>query len=46
MLCGWFPLSKAKKMVIDYDSGTLLEDNLGGDAKVEVQRKCRFVFVK
>jgi len=35
---------KGKRMVIDYDSGTLTEDNADGTGKVEVRRKCRFVF--
>ena len=37
---------KGKRMVIDYDSGTLTEDNADGTGKVEVRRKCRFVFGK
>lgn len=37
---------QGKRMVMDYDSGPLLEDNPDGSGKVEVQRKCRFVFVK
>jgi hypothetical protein len=34
------------RMVIDYDSGPLVEDNADGSGMVEVRRKCRFVFVK
>lgn len=37
---------KGKRMVIDYDSGTLTEDSVDGTGKVEVRRKCRFVFGK
>ncbi len=37
---------KGNRMVIDYDSGALLEDNSDGSGMIEVQRKCRFVFVK
>ena len=37
---------KGKTMVIDYDSGTLTEDNADGTGTVEVRRKCRFVFGK
>ena len=37
---------KGKRMVIDYDSGTLTEDNADGTGTVEVRRKCRFVFGK
>lgn len=38
--------SETLKLVIDYDSGTLTEDNADGTGKVEVRRKCRFVFGK
>ena len=37
---------RGERMVIDYDSGTLTEDNADGTGTVEVRRKCRFVFVK
>ena len=37
---------RGKRMVIDYDSGVLEEDNADGTGKVEVRRKCRFVFGK
>lgn len=37
---------RGKRMVIDYDSGTLTEDSADGTGKVEVRRKCRFVFGK
>ena len=37
---------RGKRMVINYDSGTLTEDIADGTGKVEVRMKCRFVFGK